>query len=85
MPRWAIWIARHRKRCRDTEFSKQKYRNRGIFRKFVVAGEGIRSTLRVCAQICSYSNFAIARSHIQILNQATALQGTNQQSATQIK
>lgn len=25
---------------RDTEFSKQKYRKRGIFRKFVVAGDG---------------------------------------------
>ena len=25
---------------RDTEFSKQKYRKRGIFRKFVVAGSG---------------------------------------------
>jgi hypothetical protein len=38
-------IARLRSRCelrRGTEFSKQKYRRRGIFRKFVVAGDGIR-------------------------------------------
>lgn len=33
------------------------------------AGDGFRSTLCVCAQICSYSNFADACSHIQILNQ----------------
>ena len=33
------------------------------------AGDGFRSTLCVCVQICSYSNFADACSHIQILNQ----------------
>ena len=42
------------------------------------AGEGFRShgTLCAgCAQICIYSNFAVACSYIQILNQATSLQG----------
>ena len=43
---------------RDTEFSKEKYRKRGIFGKFVVAGGDFARSAQSagCAQICSYSN-----------------------------
>ena len=51
------WIVRLRSLCelrRDTEFSKEKYRKCGIFRKFVVAGVGFRSLgtkCRLCANL----------------------------------
>lgn len=39
-----------------------------LIKNIAKAGDGIRSTHSVCAQICSYSNFTFVRSYIQILN-----------------